>query len=306
MLKKVYFIISKNNLKIPAVLKSTEEACTYIKECGYESTYESIEAVTVSEFVPSKESILIVTDKGDFAQQLREAGIPVVGVSGDFNKDQDFEGLKYVFADIDEVEIDSYVKAYQRYVGEPWEVLQTERLLIRETTLEDVDEFYELYKDPEMTRYMEGLFENPEDEKRYQKDYIEKVYGLMGFGIWTVVRKEDGKVIGRAGFSIRNGFDEIELGFLIGKKYQRQGYAFEACSAILEYGKNMLSFDKVQTLVKADNAVSIHICEKLGFKTTDTVDVEENIYGKEYRTDKNVPLSEAHFGKYVRMVKFLW
>ena len=90
MLKKVYFIISKNNLKIPSVLKSTEEACTYIKECGYESTYESIEAVTVSEFVPSKESILIVTDKGDFAQQLREAGIPVVGVSGDFNKDQDF------------------------------------------------------------------------------------------------------------------------------------------------------------------------------------------------------------------------
>jgi RimJ/RimL family protein N-acetyltransferase len=68
----------------------------------------------------------------------------------------------------------------------------------------------------------------------------------------------------------------------------------------------MLFFDKVQTLVKAENAVSIHICEKLGFETTDTVDVEENIYGKEYRTDKNVPLSEAHFGKYVRMVKFLW
>ena len=153
---------------------------------------------------------------------------------------------------------------------------------------------------------MEGLFDNPEDEKRYQKDYIEKVYGLMGFGIWTVIRKGDGRIIGRAGFSIRNGFDDIELGFLIGKDYQRQGYAYEVCSAILEYGKDTLLFDKVQTLVKAENQVSIHLCEKLGFKTTDTVNVEENIYGKEYKTDKNVPVSQSHFGKYVRMVKFLW
>ena len=306
MLRKVFFIISRTNLRIAEVLKSTEEACTYIRECGYDSSYESIEAVTVSEFVPTKESILIVTDRADFAQLLLKAQIPVVGISGNFNKDQDFEGLKYVFADIDDVEMDSYVKAYQRYVGEPWEVLETDRLRVRETTLEDVDDFYKLYKDPEMTRYMEGLFDNPEDEKRYQKDYIEKVYGLMGFGIWTVIRKEDGKVIGRAGFSIRNGFDDIELGFLIGKDYQRQGYAYEVCSAILEYGKDTLLFDKVQTLVKAENQVSIHLCEKLGFKITDTVDVEENIYGKEYKTDKNVPVSQAHFGKYVRMVKFLW
>ena len=306
MLRKVFFIISRNNLRISEVLKSTEEACTYIRECGYDSSYESIEAVTVSEFVPVKESILIVTDKADFAQLLLKSKIPVVGISGTFNKDQDFEGLKYVFADIDDVEMDSYVKAYQRYVGEPWEVLETKRLRVRETTLRDIDDFYKLYKDPEMTRYMEGLFDNPEDEKRYQKDYIEKVYGLMGFGIWTVIRKEDGKVIGRAGYSIRNGFDDIELGFLIGKDYQRQGYAYEVCSAILEYGKDTLLFDKVQTLVKAENQVSIHLCEKLGFKTTDTVNVEENIYGKEYKTDKNVPVSQSHFGKYVRMVKFLW
>ncbi|MCR4758126.1 MAG: GNAT family N-acetyltransferase, partial [Butyrivibrio sp.] len=269
-------------------------------------TYESIEAVTIEEFIPNKKTILVVTDKDSFAKKLMNAGVPVVGVSGDFNKDQEFDGLKYVFAEIDEVDIDSYVKAYQRYVGEPWFILETERLILRETTLEDVDEFYSLYKDPEMTQYMEGLFENPEDEKRYQKDYIDKVYGLMGFGIWTVIRKEDKRIIGRAGFSVRNGFDEIELGFLIGKEFQRKGYAFEACSAIMDYGKNILLFDKVQTLVKAENQVSIHICEKLGFKTIDIVDVEENIYGKEYKTDKNIALSQAHFGKYVRMVKFLW
>ncbi len=300
MLKSVVFLI-QSDIKSLVI-----EASKYIIQCGYESCVYSVSDFPESDYSNKKKEILIATDSGNTAGMLTAKGYYVIGISHDKNDDEVFEGLKYIFTDIDDVDIDSFVKAYQRYAGEPWEVLRTERLLVRETTLEDVDEFYKLYADPEMTRYMEGLFENPEDEKRYQKDYIEKVYGLMGFGVWTLVRMSDGAVIGRAGYSVRNGFEEIELGFLIGKKYQRQGYAFEACSAILDYGKNVLNFDKVQTLVKEENEVSIHICKKLGFEVVDTAYVEENIYGQEYRTDKNVSLNQANYGKYVRMNKFLW
>ena len=226
-----------------------------------------------------------------------------------------FDTINDVFDEIEEVDADSFTKVYQRYAGEPWEVIRTERLLIRETTVDDVDEFYRLYKEPEMTKYMEGLFENPDDEKRYQKDYIEKVYGLMGFGIWTLVRAEDGEIIGRAGYSIRNGFENIELGFLIGKAYQGQGYAFEACEAILNYGKEVLGLENVQTLVKKENVVSIKLCEQLGFTRTDVVSVEENIYGREYpgadsegkvqEDTREVKLSKSHYGEYVRFDKKL-
>lgn len=326
VLKKVLFLIKKINMEDPEISAAINETVRYIESCGIDSEARAIAysegaeagAVGTGTEAPGTagnlitgnsadapgEDTLVLTDDGRSAAALLAKGAYVVGVSHKFNEHEDFTGLKYVFTDIQEVDIDSFIKAYQRYAGLPWEVIRTERLLIRETTLDDVDRFYELYRDPEMTKYMEGLFENPEDEKRYQKDYIEKVYGLMGFGIWTIVRLEDGVIIGRAGYSVRNGFEDIELGFLIGKEYQGQGYAYEACDAILDYGKEILLFEKVQTLVKEENTVSINLCKKLGFKELDTVEVEENIYGEEYNTVKTAKTS-AGKGKYVRLIKML-
>ena len=247
-------------------------------------------------------NMLIATDSDQMAKVLMDKGAFVIGVQHENNKGQEFPGLKYVFSDIEYVDADSYEKAYERYAGIPWKILETDRCLIRETTLEDVDSFYEIYADPEMTRYMEGLFEDPADEKKYTRDYIEKVYGLMGFGTWTVILKETGEIIGRAGFSIRNGFDDVELGFLIGTKHQRQGYAYEVCKAIVEYGRDVLMFERLQALVKAENTVSIHLCEKLGFVKYEEVNVEENIYGSKYGEGVKVPISEAEYGKYVKML----
>ena len=248
------------------------------------------------------DDILFLSDSSQLSEILMWSGAYVVGIQHEGNTWETFPGLKYVFADIDEVGLDSYEKAYQRYAHLPWKILETDRCIIRETTVEDVDEFYKIYADPEMTRYMEGLFKNPEDEKRYQADYIEKVYGLLGFGTWTVIRKDDGRMIGRAGFSVRNRFDDIELGFLIGTEFQRQGYAYEVCRAIIEYGRNVLQFDRIITFVKAENTVSIHLCEKLGFVKKEEVDIEENIYGEEYHNGEKVAPSKAQFGKYIRMV----
>ena len=235
---------------------SIDEAISYIRENGYSaSLFESPEKDLVFPDGTNLRESLVVTDDIAVTKKALDMGAYTVGMLHDGNKGATFEGTKYIFSDIGKVDIDSYVKVYQRYAGEPWEMMRTERLIIRETTVDDVDEFYEIYKDPEITRYLEGLFDDPADEKRYQKDYIEKVYGLMGFGVWTLVRRSDGRIIGRAGFSVRNGFDEVELGFIIGTEFQRQGYCLEACRAILEYGRKVLEFDKVQTLVDRKSVV---------------------------------------------------
>ena len=300
MLKKVAFVIDEENLKNEEVKESLESAKEYIEQCGTEAVILGAQDFFTT--YKSDNEMLVIADRKETTVKATELGFYVVGIEHSLNKNEDFPGVKYIFSDIEEVDMDSFVKAYQRYANEPWEVLTTERLLVRETTLDDVDEFYKLYKDPEMTKYMEGLFENPEDEKRYQKDYIEKVYGLMGFGVWTLVRRKDNKVIGRVGYSVRNGFEDIELGFLIGKEYQRQGYAFEACKAVLDYGRDILLFDKVQTLVKAENEISINLCKKLGFKYFDTVSVEEDIYGREYVGEKIEPIGGPTYGEYVRLM----
>ncbi len=306
MLKTVVFVLDKTFREGEARRCAISETARYIEDCGYKAAVADVsDLLPLSASAIDRESALVVTDSPQFAKELIQTGYFCAGFLHDGNQKVTFPGLKYVFSDIDDVDMDSFVKVYQRNAGEPWSILETERLLIRETTLSDVDEFYELYKDPDMTKYMEGLFENPEDEKRYQKDYIDKVYGLMGFGVWTLIRKEDKRIIGRAGYSVRNGFDEIELGFLVGKEFQKKGYCMEALRAILDYGRDVLQFERVQTLVKAENLVSIHICEKLGFEKIGEVDVEENIYGDGYNDGQRVSLSSARYGKYVRMMVVL-
>ena len=52
---------------------------------------------------------------------------------------------------------------------------------------------------------------------------------------------------------------------MIGVPWQRQGYAFEVCTAILAYAKTELLMEQVQALVQSGNTNSMRLCEKLGF-----------------------------------------
>lgn len=318
MLKRFIFLLSKEDAEYDDLVKDIKETVRYLEENGVRSDYCMLNQKDSTDIISKKieelldkekkndpdilDNSLFMTDSSEIAMVAERHHMNVLGILHKYNVDTKFEGLKFIFTDIAEIEFDSFLKSYQRLEGIPWDVLETKRCLVRETKLEDVDYFYEIYKDPEMTRYMEGLFENPEDEKRYTRDYIDKVYAFLGFGTWTIIEKESGDIIGRAGFSIRNGFENVELGFLIGVKYQNKGYAQEVCSAIMDYGKEILQFDKVQAMVKKENLVSIHILKKLGFKSVKEVDIEENIYGNSYHDGKQVDLTKAHYGKYVQMI----
>ena len=78
-------------------------------------------------------------------------------------------------------------KVYRRLKGLPWDILETKRCLIRETVPEDVDSFYEIYSDPAITKFMEDLYPEKEQEKAYIREYIEKIYTYYEFGVWTIV-----------------------------------------------------------------------------------------------------------------------
>lgn len=229
--------------------------------------------------VPSmEESVLYVTDDAEVAERLQDRGEAVLIYLNDGNRDRDFSGFLYAVEDPQSLEPDFVEKVYRRMKGLPWNILETERCLIRETTPEDVDAFYRIYSDPAITKYMEGLYPDVEQEKQYIREYIEKIYSFLEFGVWTVVEKDRGEVIGRAGFAYREGYDEPELGFIIGVPWQRQGYAEEVCRAILKYGWETLKFIRVQVLVEPENEASLHLCRRLGFQEKERV----NLQGKQY------------------------
>lgn len=222
---------------------------------------------------------LWITDCAEWAACLRMQNEAVLALLHEDNHSQDFSGIMYACEDVGELDADYIEKVYRRYVNLPWDITETQRCIIRETTEADVDAFWEIYRQPEITRYTEGLYPTVELEKQYIREYIEKVYGFYGFGVWTIVLKDTGEVIGRAGFSYREGYEEPEIGFVIGIPWQRQGYACEVCSALLEYAVEELGFTGVGAFVMPENEASIQLCRKLGMEATGTVliDAKEHL-----------------------------
>lgn len=229
-------------------------------------------------YIEGTEYTFAVTDCEEWAKKLRAEGVPVAVYLHPGNEDQDLSGFLYAVEDPEDIDSDYMEKACLRLLGMPWKILETERCLVRETTVEDVEEFYEIYKHPMITRYMEDLYPEKEQEKEYIRQYIEQVYTFWEFGVWTVVEKESGAVIGRAGFSFREGYEDPEIGFLIGVPWQRQGYAEEVCRAILDYGREVLGFGTVQAFVRPENTASINLCHRLGFQNVGMESVDGSIH----------------------------
>ncbi len=210
--------------------------------------------------------ILYVTDEREAYVSLREKGSYVLPYLHEGVKSEDFPGASWLVEDLEKMDKDSLEPVYRRLAGLPWEILETKRCRVRETTVEDVDSLYRIYAESSVTEYMEDLFAYRDEEIAYIKDYIEKVYAFYGYGMWTVLEKESGAVIGRAGISWREGYDVPELGFVIGVPWQGKGFAYEVCEAILRYAKEELAMEQVQALVQKGNKKSLRLCEKLGFE----------------------------------------
>lgn len=215
--------------------------------------------------VDRDDGVMYLVDQAEVYEELRNKGCYVLPYLHENNRGESFPGALYAVENLEEMDEESFDLAYRRLAGLPWEILTTQRCVVRETTVEDVDSFYRIYAEPSITEYMENLFAERDEEIAYTKDYMKKVYAFYGYGMWTVLEKESGEVIGRAGITWREGYDLPELGFVFGVPWQGQGYAYEVCSAILAYAREELLMERVQALVQPGNVRSLGLCEKLGF-----------------------------------------
>lgn len=235
------------------------------KEKGNLENIKDSEYCEYSKYAVRENGVLWITDSAKWITALELEKQAVLAYLHNENWNEQYFEVKYAMERPQELEAVYLEQIYRRYAGLPWDILETDRCKIRESTEEDVEEFFEIYSEPSIVRYMEDLYPSVEQEKQYIRDYIEKVYSFCGFGIWTVVEKATNQVIGRAGFNYREGYEEPELGFVIGVPWQQKGIAYEICNALLQYAAQELGFYKVQALVELGNFISIHLCERLGF-----------------------------------------
>jgi RimJ/RimL family protein N-acetyltransferase len=146
-------------------------------------------------------------------------------------------------------------------------VLETERLILRHLSTEDAEFILRLLNDPSWLRFIgdKGV-RTIEDACSYILQGPVEMYSRLGFGLYLVELKEEAASIGICGLIKRDSLEDVDIGFAFLPKFWGQGYAYEAASAIMEYGRNALGLQRIVAITSADNDSSVKLLEKLGFR----------------------------------------
>lgn len=156
-------------------------------------------------------------------------------------------------------------------------MIETERLLIRPFTLEDLPLLIEQRSDPEVNRYLGGTkMQNPEALAERIEFYI-GCYEKYGFGMSAMIWKETGEMFGWSGLQPLDRTTEIEVGYGMIKKFWGRGIGFEAAKAWLDFGFNVKYLIRIVAVAYLENIGSRRIMEKLGMSYEKT----ETYYGAE-------------------------
>jgi len=154
-------------------------------------------------------------------------------------------------------------------------VLETERLILRHCTVDDAELILRLLNEPS---FLENIGDKGvrtlEDAVRYLLDVPIKSYQLHGHGAHLVLLKESLEPIGTCGLIHRDQFEAPDVGYAFFPEFWAKGYAFEAASAVMEYGRRTLGLPNIIALVKPGNAGSIRVLEKLGFSFSKLIQME--------------------------------
>ena len=145
-------------------------------------------------------------------------------------------------------------------------MLETERLIIRKFTPEDLPALIELRADPEVNKFLGGTkFQNAEAISKRFQFYLE-CYDKFGFGVCAIVWKETGKMCGWSGLMPLEDTGEIEVGYGMAREFWGKGIGFECARAWLEYGFEKAGLDRIVAIALPENTASWRIMEKLGMR----------------------------------------
>lgn len=156
-------------------------------------------------------------------------------------------------------------------------VIETDRLTLRHLTPDDAEFIFALLNDPAFLRFIgdKGV-RTLEDARKYITNGPMEMYARLGFGLYLVELKDGGIPIGLCGLIKRDGLDDVDIGFAFLPEYRTKGYAHEAASATMEYGKDALGLKRIVAITSPDNEASGKLLEKLGLRFEQMIRLSEN------------------------------
>lgn len=165
-------------------------------------------------------------------------------------------------------------------------VIITERLYLREMNHGDFDSLYRVLADSDIMKHYPYSF----DEKRVMNwiDRNIERYEIFGFGLWAVCLADTGEMIGDCGLTMQNinGIIRPEIGYHIRGDMQRNGYAKEAASAVLDWTFANTPFLRVYSYMKKANIPSAAAAKSIGMTFDSEYVDEENEITSVYAVEK--------------------
>lgn len=142
-------------------------------------------------------------------------------------------------------------------------IARTDRLILRELTLDDVDALFEVLGDPVAMEHYPAPKTRAETEGwiRWARDSYER----NGFGLWAVERTSDRAFLGDCGpmLQLVDGERVPEVGYHVVRREWGHGYATEAAAACRDIVLGRLGFERVVSIVAPENLVSRRVAEKV-------------------------------------------
>ena len=149
--------------------------------------------------------------------------------------------------------------------------IETPRLKIRWLEIDDAEFIYTLVNDPMWIRYIgDKNVSNLEDAISYLETGPLEMYQNLGFGLNHVSLKQEGTPIGICGLLKRETLDDVEIGFALLPGFRKQGFAYEAATAVLDNGRKEHELSRVLAILTADKEASGKLLARLGFEYQDS------------------------------------
>lgn len=145
-------------------------------------------------------------------------------------------------------------------------VLETQRLVLRRMEERDLPALRKILQDADVMYAYEHAF-SEEETVSWLNRQLER-YQQHGFGLWAVVLKENGEMIGQCGLTMQNvpQGEVLEIGYLFQKAYWHRGYAAEAVVGCKRYAFDMLRADEVFSIIRDSNIASQNVAKRNGMK----------------------------------------
>jgi ribosomal-protein-alanine N-acetyltransferase len=143
--------------------------------------------------------------------------------------------------------------------------LETERLLLRPQTLDDLDAMLAVLGDPRVAEWLSGA-PLTRAEVRARIDEKMEIHQSHGYSMWAVIERGTGTVIGDTGLQPLDGGSEIEIGWRFRADRWGRGYATEAARAALAFGFEEAGLDEIAAVTLPENLRSRRVMEQIGME----------------------------------------